>query len=98
MPVSVEKLVRLGIDSVALGLDSWAVIGLRTMKIAEGGDAGAAEATLMVAEKIESAALLQWKLMTGCMGTSPLTVSRSTVRHLSGKVRANRHRLAKARK
>lgn len=92
---SLGKMARLGFDTVALGFDAAAVIGLRTMKISQGGAAGAAEAELMVSEKIEGAAQLQWQLMTGGLGLSPMAVSKSTVSKLSKTVRANRKRLGK---
>ncbi len=95
---SLGKLARLGLDSITLGLDASTVIGLRAMKISQGGAAGAAEAKLMVSEKFESAALLQWQLMTGTLGHNPLAISRSTMHRLSTKVRANRRRLSKSAK
>ena len=88
-------LANLGLDTFTMGLDASAVIGLRTMKIAQGGTAGAAEAELMVSEKIASATQLHWQLMTGGLGHDPLAISASAMRQLSTTVRANRVRLGK---
>ena len=83
----------IGLDAWQLGMDANSVIGLRLAKFATGGAAGAAEAELMVAEKMSAAAQLQNALMTGGLGTTPAAVAKRTIRHYSKKVRANKRRL-----
>ena len=66
------------------------------MKMAAGGPAAAAEAELMVSEKIQAAAALQALAMTGGLGHSPASAASKTLAHYRRKVRANRRRLAKS--
>jgi hypothetical protein len=87
--------IGVGLDAWALGVESSAVIGLRTVKIALGGAAGAAEAERMVSEKIDAAIALQTLAMTGALGFSPAGAASKTLTHYRRKVRANRRRLAK---
>lgn len=83
----------LGMDMWMLGMESAVVIGLRTMKIAAGGAAATAETERMFTEKIAAAAELPLALAASG-GTSPAALTRSTLRHYSKKVRANRKRLS----
>ena len=85
----------VGLDAWRLTLEASQVIGLRTMRIAAGGSAGAAESQQMVAEKIDSAMALQGLAMTGGLGFTPLGAASKTLSHYRRKVRANRRRLAK---
>jgi hypothetical protein len=78
-----------------LGLDAATVIGLRTLKIAAGGAAGAAEAQRMVGEKVEAALALQTLALTGGLGNTPLSATAKTLAHYRRRVRANRRRLSK---
>ena len=82
----------LGMDLWMLGLESAAVIGMRSFKLAMGGDATGAETQRMVAEKITAAAELPM-VMAGA-GPSPEAAMKSAVRHYTKKVRANRRRLS----
>ncbi|MES2336703.1 MAG: hypothetical protein V4537_01250 [Pseudomonadota bacterium] len=82
-----------GFDAWMLGWQSAAVMGLRTAKIASGGDPDGTETRLMFAEKIETLVELQTKLMTGGMGTTPLSGSQATLKVYRRKVAANRRRL-----
>jgi len=68
---------------------------LRTIKMAAGGPAGAAEAERMVSEKIDAAFALQKRAMTGDLGATPVGVSARTLAHYQRKVSANRRRLCK---
>lgn len=61
----------LFMDSWQLGLEAWTVIGLRIPRLLAGNPAAAREAHLMIAEKIEAMGVLQWRAMTGDLGTSP---------------------------
>jgi hypothetical protein len=87
--------LRVGCDAWALGLEASAVIALRTLKMAAGGEAGAAEAHLMVTEKLDAAAALQAKAMTGRLGLNGPSAATATLAHYRRKVRANRRRLSK---
>jgi hypothetical protein len=70
-------------------------MGLRTLKIAAGGPAGAAETELMVREKVQAALALQTLAMTGGLGFTAAGATSKTLAHYRRKVRANRRRLAK---
>ena len=83
-----------GLDAWLLGIEAAAVIGLRTAKIAGGGDPDGRETRLMVAEKMQSAFELQVAMVTGALGATPLSGSRAVLRHYKRKVSANRRRLA----
>lgn len=82
-----------GFDAWALGIEAAAVMGLRTAKIAGGGDLDGREAQLMVAEKLQSSFELGMAMVTGGLGLTPLQGSRAVLRHYKGKVSANRRRL-----
>jgi 6-phosphogluconolactonase/glucosamine-6-phosphate isomerase/deaminase len=69
------------------------VIGMRTLKLAAGGAAAKSESQRMIAEKIAAAAELPFALATSG-GTSPEALTKSTLRHYTKKVRANRKRLS----
>lgn len=85
--------MRLGLNAWALGLESSAVIGLRTLKIAAGGAEAEAETRRMVSEKIDSVLALQMLALTGGLGATPHRAAARTVAHYRRKVRANRRRL-----
>lgn len=85
----------IGVDAWRLSLEASEVIALRTMKIAAGGAAGAAESQRMVAEKLDAALALQRLALFGGLGISPASAASKTVKHYRGRVRANRRRLAK---
>lgn len=82
-----------GIDAWALGMEASAVIGLRVMRMAAGGTDAAAEAQLMVSEKMQAAFELQTAMITGQLGATPLAGTRKVLRHYRRKVKANRKRL-----
>ena len=85
----------IGMDAWRLGLEASAVIGLRTLKMAQGGAAAEAEAKRMVREKVRAAADLQVKAITGGLGATPASASARAVAHYRRKVSANRKRLTK---
>ena len=87
--------VSVGFEAWRLGLDASAVIGLRTLKIAQGGASGAAEAQLMVREKLEAGAALGVMALGGRLGATPASASARTLAHYRRTVSANRRRLAK---
>jgi hypothetical protein len=82
-------------DAWMLGLEASVVIGLRTIKIAQGGPAGQAEAERMVREKVEAAAALQAQALTGGLGATPASASAHAIAHYRRKVNANRRRLSR---
>lgn len=85
-------------DLVGLACESSLVIGLRMMTFAAGGADAAAEAQLMVAEKLQAAA---WVTFTSAMamagGKSANNIGRSAIAHYRRKVVANRRRLLRSR-
>jgi hypothetical protein len=85
----------IGLDAWTLGLEASAVVGLRALKIAQGGAASQAEAGRMVSEKVEAALDLQLRALTGGLGVTPASPSARTLAHYRRKVRANRRRLSK---
>jgi hypothetical protein len=85
--------IGLGLNAWALGLEASTVIGLRTLKIAAGGDAGAAEADVMIREKIKAASELAILALTGGLGVTAPGAASKTLAHYRRKVRANRRRL-----
>ena len=89
--------IGLYLDYWRLGSEAATVMTLRMERIASGGLTGAAEAELMVAEKVRAAMDLQCKLMTGVLGLTPLSGSQGIVRHYRCKVSANHRRLSRAR-
>lgn len=86
--------LSLAMDSWSLGLEAWAVIGMRMPRLMSGDVAAATEAQLMVSEKLEAAASLQWKLMTGGLGTTTEAVVGSSLAHYRKAVRKNHRRLS----
>lgn len=72
-------------------------MALRMTRIAAGGPAGAAEARLMVSEKLQAAMELQTRLMTGGLGHTPLLGTQGILKHYRGKVAANSKRLSRKR-
>ncbi len=90
---SPHQAFSLGFDMWALSLEASAVIGLRTLKLAAGGPGAQAETGRMIGEKIEALGALQVKAMSGAMGMTPVSATRTAVRHYRRKVRANQRRL-----
>lgn len=79
-------------------MEASSVIGMRLPRLMAGNAAAMTEAQRMVSEKVEAAALLQWKLMTGGLGQSGPAVMRASVAHYRKAVRKNRRRLSKPAK
>ncbi|CAD7338057.1 hypothetical protein FIM10_08940 [Sphingomonadales bacterium 56] len=88
----------LMIDSWQLGVEAWMVIALRIPKLLAGNSAAAREAHLMVAEKIEAVGALQWKALTGTLGTDPDAAMRNSIAHYRKAVARNQRRLSRRRK
>jgi hypothetical protein len=87
--------IGISLDAWRLGFEASTVIALRTAKIAAGGAAGRAESERMVQEKIDAAAALGAKAMSGGLGASPASMSARTLSHYRRRVAANRRRLSK---
>lgn len=94
-PRRVNPWFGIGLDAWSLGLEASTVIGLRTIKIAQGGAAGQAEAERMVKEKLKAATELQTRAWSGGLGATPASASARTIAHYRRKVQANRRRLMK---
>ena len=86
---------RLSMDAWALGLEASTVIGLRTLRMAQGGAAAEREALLMVNEKIASGLALQTMALTSGLGVTAEGAAAKTLAHYRRKVQANRRRLSK---
>jgi hypothetical protein len=61
----------IGLDAWSLGFEASAVVGLRALKIVQGGAAAQVEADRMVREKLEAAMALQVQALTGGLGGTP---------------------------
>lgn len=86
--------MKLSMDAMLLGAEAQTVIGLRLMKLAAGGAAAAAEAELMVTEKVSAAMEVNRHLAVAALtGGGPRGASRAMA-HYRRKVRANRRRLS----
>ena len=79
----------------SLGVESAAVMALRTWKIGAGGSPATAEISRMVSEKINTGLALQALALTGGLGLSPPAAAAKAIAHYRRKVRANRRRMAK---
>lgn len=86
--------VQLSMESWRLGAEAATVVGLRSLKLAAGGDAAEAETRLMVQEKVQAGLTLQMMALTGGLGATPHHAAAKTIAHLRRKVRANRRRLS----
>ncbi len=88
--------LNLSLNAFRLGAEANSVIALRLMKLAGGGPGAAAEAQLMVSEKIQAAWEVQARMATGVLTGAAAHVGPSkAVAHYRRKVRANRRRLLK---
>lgn len=85
----------LGMDMWMLGAEASSVIALRTVKLAAGGPAAAAEAERMVSEKMLAAIALSQQALLGELGTAMPGIGAKTVASYRRKIRANRRRLRK---
>lgn len=83
-----------GFDLWLLGAEAATVMMLRTARIAAGGPRGAAEAELMVSEKIRAAIELQIRLMSDELGVTALGATQGMLKHYRRKVAANASRLS----
>ncbi|MBX7248091.1 MAG: hypothetical protein K1X35_03470 [Caulobacteraceae bacterium] len=85
--------LKLGFDTLQLGMEASMVIGLRTLRIAAGGPAGEAEVRRMIGEKIGAGLELQALALRGAVGPAPDRMAAASLAHVRRKVRANHRRL-----
>lgn len=78
-----------------LGMEASSVIVSRLSRLAVGDATAMAEAQLMVSEKIEAAARLNWLAMTGGLGATPRTAAHRIVKHYRKAVSKNHRRLSR---
>ncbi|WP_168076268.1 hypothetical protein [Caulobacter sp. SSI4214] len=90
-----DPWTSLAFDTWALGIEASSVIGLRMLKLAAGGAEAQSEAQLMIGEKVAAGMALPMLAMTGQLGASPPAIAKGALKHLRGKVRANRRRLTR---
>lgn len=91
---SSQDWMTTGFSLWKLGAEANSVIMLRMARFAIGGPSAHKEAQLMISEKIEAAAELQMRLMTGTLGATPLSGTRKAISHYQRKVSANKKRLS----
>lgn len=89
--------MTIAFDSWCLGVESSAVIALRMARLAT-GPASAAEARLMVSEKIEMLAVMQMQACSGKLGSTPERQARAIVAGYRRAVARNRRRLGGPRR
>jgi hypothetical protein len=93
--MAMKGWIGLGFDSWALGIEASTVIGMRMTKLATMNPlAAAAEAQLMVSEKMIAAVELQGKAITGQLGAHPAGAARKAIGHYRKAVSKNRRRLS----
>jgi hypothetical protein len=90
--------LSLTFDCWNLGLEACSVNGKRLPRLMTGNAAAMAEAQLMVSEKLDAVARLQWKMMTGQLGTSGPAMLDASVAHYRKAVRRNQRRLGGTQK
>ena len=90
-----QAWLTAGLDTLKLGAEASAVVGLRVARMAAGGDAGLHEAGLMVTEKVGAALELQAMLVQQSMRLTPLAGTQKAIRHYRRKVAANKRRLSR---
>lgn len=89
--------MEIAAATAALGIESAAVISLRTVGAAFGGSQATDEAWRMWSEKVVALAELQTRLLTGSLGATPAGAAKATLKHYRRKVAANRRRLSRTR-
>ncbi|MDE1174635.1 MAG: hypothetical protein PW790_13360 [Parvibaculaceae bacterium] len=90
-----DAWIRLGYDTLALGLEAQEVIALRLMKVAAGGSAASRECHLMVTEKVAASHDAGFKVLSSAIaGHSPQAIMSNMVEGYRTRVRSNRRRLS----
>ena len=90
-----DPWTSLAFDAWALSMEASSVIGLRMLRLAAGGPEAQSEAQRKIGEKVAAGMALPMLAMTGQLGASPPAIAKGALKHLRGKVRANRRRLAR---
>ena len=91
------RWLSLAAETTLLACDAAAVVTLRLIKLSTLDARAMAEAWLMVEEKVESAAFLHARALTGQLGRAPHEVATASLAHVRRKVAANRSRLSAPR-
>lgn len=94
---TLRQLRMLGGDLCALWAEAASVVWLRSQRLAQGGPGAAAEAGLMVSEKIAAQQDLLVRLASGRLGKTPVAMTANATRYMLKGVRANRRRLSARR-
>jgi len=96
MTTSYNAWMRPGFDFWMLGAEARTVMTMRLAKLAVGSADASVEAELMMSEKIGAMIELQSKMITGALGTTPLSNTRGALKHYREKVADNDRRLRHA--
>lgn len=89
----------LAMESWRLWTEASAVMWLRSLRLARGGALGEREARRMIEEKVDANMLLGLALLPSLLtGASPEALARRSMGHYGKRVRANRRRLAQAKR
>ncbi|THD64961.1 hypothetical protein [Phenylobacterium sp.] len=94
--VRANPWIGIGFDAWSLAAEATAVIGLRTLLIAQGGARAGAETERMVSEKVAAGLSLQAMALSGALGATPASATARTLAHYRRKVKANHRRLTRA--
>lgn len=96
---SATDVVSLSQDVWRLWMEASAVIGLRSMRIMQGGKLAEREAKLMLDEKLLANATLGFALLPAIMAAAtPAMLASEGLGHYGKRVSANRRRLSRASK
>ena len=85
-------------QSWSLAVDASAVIAMRLAGFARLEEDSLVEAQRMISEKIEAAAFIQTKALTGGLGRSPAAGAQKVVSHYRKAVAKNRRRLSRRKR
>jgi hypothetical protein len=92
--VNIMLFLKLWMDGAQFGLEAQGVIAMRLMKIAAGGQDGAAECTRMVLEKFDAAVAAHTAGALALAGGKSVEVAtKLAMAPVKGRVRANHLRL-----
>jgi hypothetical protein len=94
----IHPWLRIAIEAWFLGVEASNVVALRLIKLALGGPRAKVESSRMIEEKLAALVTLQWQLMMGGLGVTPLQITRGSLGHYKRAVRRNRSRLSRPRR
>lgn len=90
-----DQWMSLLFETAKLGLEAQNVIGLRLVRLAQGGAVGAAEAQAMVRDKMAAFHEAQHVASVAIMTANTHILSKKTLQIFRKRVRANRRRLSR---